>query len=155
MSDRLTAPVEWRASTERRGPGILTITALTVGERAQDRPEVFDAAPEIPEGGVLVGRLHPTDNAPIVRAPVEVRDGSVVVEVELPDTQAGRDAAVEVRNGTLSKASIEFWAIRDRIVAGVRHVMRSALVGVALVPAGAYAGARAEVRGRRRRRRWG
>ena len=143
--------VEWRAAgADQRGPGTLTIVALTVGQRALNLPEVFDALPRTPDNGVLVGRLHPANEAPIIgRAPVEVRDGSLVVSVELPDTAAGRDTAIEVRNGTLTKASVEFRALRQRMAGGVRHILESMVESVALVPAGAYA-TKAEVRAEHR-----
>ena len=113
-NDRLVMPgaVEWRADGARNGPGILEIRALRVGERAQDRPEQFDNLPRTPHNGVVVGRLHPAADAPIVRAAVEVRGEDLIVRAELPDTEPGRQAAIEVRNGTLGKASIEFRAIR-------------------------------------------
>lgn len=156
MNDRLTMPgaVEWRAAGARNGPGTITIKALTVGERALDRPEVFDAAPTVPFNGVTLGRLHPVNYAPIMRAPVEVRNGEVVVVAELPDTEPGRQTAIEVRNGTLGAASIEFRPQRAEPRGGVRHIMESILTAVALVPAGSYRTS-AEVRGRKRARRWG
>lgn len=144
---RITAPVAWRAATDRSGPGTLTITALRIGEQARDRREVFDQAPRTPDNGVTVGRLHSARKAPIVRAQAEVRDGALVVTAKLPDTAAGRDAAVEVRNGTLPEASVEFRALRDTVRNGVRHVLDSIVEAVALVPSGSYRTA-AEVRQR-------
>ena len=133
----------------------LYLRAIATGEQAGDRREVFDQLPTQPEGGVLIGRLHPADKAPVIRAPLETRDGALVLDVALPATQAGRELAIEVRNKTLSMASIEFRALADRVVGGVRRISESIVSAVALVPAGSYKSATAEVRRRRRRRaRW-
>ena len=52
-------------------------------------------------------------------------------------------------------ASIEFRALADRVVGGVRRISKSIVEAVSLVPAGSYPSATAEVRRRRRRRaRW-
>ena len=152
----ITGAIEWRSADDgRSGPGTLTIRALKVGVRALDRPEQFDALPRVPDNGVALGRLHPAANAPIIgRAPVEERDGELIVSVELPDTSIARDVATEVRNGTLGAASIEFKALREKMVGGVRHIVESLCESIALVPRGAYQTA-AEVRGARRARRWG
>ena len=78
-----------------------------------------------------------------------------MLDCPLPDTAAGRDLATEVRNKTLPMGSIEFQAITDRVVGGVRRISQSIVSAVALVPLAAYPSATAEVRRRRRRRaRW-
>ena len=154
------ADVEYRsaAAVEVRGsddaPRIY-LRAIVAGEQSADRSEVFDVLPEQPEGGVLVGRLHPANKAPVLRAQLEERDGALVLDVELPATQAARELAIEVRNKTLPMASIEFRALADRVVGGVRRISKSIVSAVALVPLGAFPGSVAEVRRRRRRRaRW-
>ena len=154
MDERLvTGSVEYRAGETPDSPGHLRIEALRVNTRARDRAEAFDALPEVPAEGVLLGRLHPAARAPIMMAPVEVRDGVMVVDVQLPNTEAGKQAAVEVRNGTLREASIEFRATVARMVGGVRRIASSGLQAIALVPRGSYQ-SQAEVRTRRRRRAW-
>ena len=154
-----TGAVEYRhAAVEVRGDDDaprLYLRAIATGEQADDRLEVFDQLPEQPEGGVLIGRLHPAHAAPVLRARLEARDGALVLDVALPDTAAARDLAVEVRNGTLPAASVEFQALADRVVGGVRRISKSIVSAVACVPLGSYPSATAEVRRRRRRRaRW-
>ena len=100
----------------------LYLRAIATGEQAGDRLEVFDALPTQPEGGVLVGRLHPASKAPVLRAQLEERDGALILDCEIPDTTAGRDLALEVRSGLLPMASIEFRALADRVVGGVRRI---------------------------------
>ena len=95
-------------------------------------PKVFDTLPTQPEGGILVGRLHPASKAPVMRAQLETRDGALVLDVPLPATTAGRELAVEVRNKTLPMASIEFCALSDRMVRGVRRISQSVVSAVAL-----------------------
>ena len=150
--------IEYRsAAVEVRGEADaprLYLTAIAAGESAGDRPEVFETLPTQPDGGVLIGRLHPATNAPVMRATLEARDGALVLDAPLPATTAGRELAIEVRNKTLSMASIEFRALADRVVGGVRRISQSIVLAVALVPAGAYQSATAEVRRRRRRARW-
>ena len=74
----------------------------------------------------------------------------------LPDTDAGRGAAQGVRDGSRAALSVEFHALADATVQGVREVRESLIEAAALVPAGSYDQARAEVRerGGRYRRRW-
>ena len=100
MTDALIVPIEFRAADESRpGPGHLYGTLLTYGERAADRPEVFEPGSLTwPVNGVVLRRQH-VRAAPIMRAIPEVRGAAVVFDVPLPDTAAGRDAAAEVRAG--------------------------------------------------------
>ena len=151
--------IEYRsAAVEIRGEADaprLYVRAIAAGEQAGDRLEVFDQLPTQPEGGVLVGRLHPANKAPVLRAQLEERDGALILDVPLPATTAAHDLAIEVRNKTLPMASIEFQALADRVVGGVRRISQSIISAVALVPLGSFPGSVAEVRRRRRRRyRW-
>ena len=133
----------------------LHLVAIKKGETAADRLEIFDQLPEQPEGGVVLGRCHPAAKSPILRAQLEERDGALILDCPIPSTAAGRDLALEVRSGLLPMASIEFRALTDRVVGGIRRIGRSILTGVAIVPLGSYPSATAEVRRRRRRRaRW-
>ena len=85
--------------------------------------------------------------------PVEV-DGEIRIDAALPDTPEGREAADLVRTGARAGLSIEFHAVDEGTVSGVREV-RSALVdAAALVPSRAYDQARAEVRRRQEWRPW-
>ena len=143
--------VELREDDERRGPGRLVGTLLRYGERAHDRPELFeDGALTWPEGGVVLRRQH-ARTAPIMRVEPEVRDGAVVLDVLLPDTAAGRDAAAEIRTGLLPGLSVEFKSTSERQSGGVRRIAAAVLTGAGLVDSPAFTSSRVEVRGRRRR----
>ena len=129
MTDTLIVPIELRAADEARpGPGRLFGTLLTYGERAADRPEVFEPGSLTwPADGVVLRRQH-VRAAPIARVVPEVRGGAVVIDQSLPDTAAGRDAAAEVRAGLFRGLSIEFHADSVRHdAAGVRRILAGRL----------------------------
>ena len=134
-------------------PARLGAACWSYGERAADRPETFASdSLHWPDDGIVLRRQH-ARSAPIMRIVPVVRGGAVVVDAPLPDTQAGRDAAVEVRNGTLAGLSVEFRAERERQHGGIREIQGAILTGAGLVDRGAYDSATVELRGRGGRRR--
>lgn len=141
--------LELREDDTRRSPGRLVGTLVTYGERASDRAEVFEAgALAWPEDGVVLNRQH-VRGQPIMRVKPEVRDGAVVLDVPLPDTSAGRDAATEIRTGLFKGLSVEFAAVKQVFRNGVRFIQAATLGGVGLVDTPSYTGSTAEVRGKR------
>ena len=121
--------------------------------RAGDRPERFlRGSLDWPEGGVILNEQH-NRQAPIMRFTPQQAEGRVLIDTPLPDTQRGRDAAVMVRNGTMTGLSVEFRAVRASNRAGVREVEAAQLVAVALVDSPSYPASRVEVRERTARRR--
>ena len=138
----------------RGGPGILMGTLMPYETRASDRPEMFaGGALHWDEGGVVLREQH-NRQAPITRFVPEVRANEVHVEIPLPDTQRGRDAAVMVRDGTLTGLSVEFRTELETRRGGLRVVQRAKLVGAGLVDSPSYPGTNVEVREHRGRRRW-
>ena len=79
----------------------------------------------------------------------EVRNGAVLVNQALPDTQAGRDAAKEIREGLFRGLSVEFRAVRQSYRAGVRYIQEAALGAVGLVDSASYSNSTVEVRTKR------
>ena len=151
MADEIRCSVELRADDSMASPGRLTGVLMTYGQRAGDRAELFEAdALTWPSNGVVLRRQHQR-GAPILRFVPEVRGRDVVIDVPLPCTEAGRSAAVEVRDGLLPGLSVEFRATGQRYAAGVRRISGAILTGAGLVDDPSYPGARVEVRGRRRR----
>lgn len=145
--------IRFEADAERRGPGRLVGVLMPYGERAADRPEMFESgALHWPADGVLLRSMHRRES-PIARFTPEATDTEVRVRIALPDTSAGRDAASNVKAGVLRGLSVEFRAERERRQDGVRIISRAALTGAGLVDSGAYAGATVEARGKRERRR--
>lgn len=153
MTDEIRCSVELRADDTMTSPGRIFGTLLRYGQRANDRPEVFEpGALEWPADGVVLNRQH-SRRAPIMRVQPEERDGAVIIDAALPDTAAGRDAAREVRAGLFRGLSVEFRAALQSHAGGLRRIKRALLTGAGLVDAPSYGGSRVEVR-RRRRKRW-
>ena len=145
--------VELRQDDTHASPGRLVGTLLTEGERAKDRAEVFEPGSLTwPEAGVIVRRQHQR-GAPIMRAIPERRGSQVVIDQALPDTQAGRDAATEIRSGLFCGLSVEFSAKMQVYRGGVRHIARAVLSGAGLVDDPSYRGSTVEVRAKGQRRR--
>ena len=155
MNDEIRCAVECREDSTRQGPGRLVGRILRYGERANDRPELFEAgALTWPADGVVLNRQH-ARGAPIMRVIPELRAGELVIDQALPDTQAGRDAAAEIRSGLFRGLSVSFQAKRQAFAGGVRRIQSAAMTAVGLVDSPSY-DAPVEVRQRRegRRRRW-
>ena len=149
--DEIRFAVELREVEEGQSPRLVG-TILTYGERARDRAEVFElGSMSWPEGGIVLNRQHRRDS-PIMRITPEVRGDKLVVDAELPDTTAGRDTAVEIRNKLFRGLSIEFRAVKQAYVDGVRRIQQAVLGGVGLVDSPSYGGSTVEVRCGRRKR---
>lgn len=145
--DELRCALEWRADDSRGSPGRLVGTLIEYESRAVDRAEVFKAgALEWPPDGVILNLSHDRKQ-PLVRFTPEVRGNAVMVDLALPDTSRGRDAALMVRNGTFRGLSVEFRALAEGRRGELREVQRASLHGAALVDDAAY-GNGVEVRDR-------
>ena len=158
MNDEIRCAIECREDETRQGPGRLVGRILRYGERAIDRAELFErGALTWPADGVILNRQH-ARGAPIMRVtPVQVGD-ELRIDQALPDTLAGRDAAVEIRGGLLTGLSVSFQSVRQSFAGGVRRIQSAALTAVGLVDSPSY-DAPVEVRartrdGERHRRRW-
>ena len=150
MKSEIRCKLEIREDDTLQSPGRLVGTLLTYGERASDRPELFergafDLDAIKASGGIVVNRQHSRAN-PILRVTPELRGDELVIDQALPDTQAGRDAAVEIRDGLMRGLSVEFKALRARMVNGVRRIAAATLVAGGLVDDPSYSGSTVEVR---------
>lgn len=155
MKDEIRCAIECRADETRQSPGRLVGRILRYGERALDRAELFESgALSWPADGVVLRRQHER-GAPIMRVIPELREGELVIDQPLPDTQAGRDAAREIRSGLMRGFSVSFKATRQAFAGGVRRIQSAAMTAVGLVDSPSY-DAPVEVRQRRegRRRVW-
>ena len=117
------------AEDETRGsPGRLTGTLLTYEREANDRPEIFTrGALAWPESGIVIDEQH-NRQAPIVRAIPRLAGDALTIDVPLPNTARGRDAATNVREGVLTGLSVSFKAIREGRRGRLREI-RQASVG--------------------------
>ena len=151
MSDEIRMSIELREDENRLGPGRLVGTLMVYGERAKDRAEVFEIGSlKWDKAGIVVNRQH-TRTAPVMRVVPIVEGNEVRIDAQIPDTSAGRDAAAEIRGGSDGLAlfrglSVEFKAVRQSIVGGVRRITEAVLSGAAIVDSPSYAGATVEVR---------
>ena len=158
MRTEIRCKVELREDATLASPGRLTGTLLTYGERASDRPELFergsiDLAAITASGGIVINRQH-TRGSPIMRVIPELRGDSLVIDAQLPESTAGRDAAVEIRSGLMRGLSVEFKALRARMVNGVRRISEAALVAGGLVDDPSYSGSTVEVRDKGQTETW-
>ena len=146
MTTELRCAVEYREDASRLSPGRLAGTLIQYDTRASDRPERFATdALSWPADGIVLNLSHDRKR-PILRFVPETRGKAVIVNIDLPDTQDGRDAGTLVRNGTLRGLSVEFQAQDEGMVGGVREIRQARLIAAGLVDDPSYAGSRVEVR---------
>ena len=113
MTDEIRCTVEFRADESRLTPGHLYGVLVVYEQPARTRAEMFARGSLTwPATGVVLNRQH-NRGQPIARVIPELVGDELRVDLPLPDTVAGRDAATEVRNGTLAGLSIEFGALRE------------------------------------------
>ena len=127
MADEIRMAIELRADESRLSPGRLVGVLMAYGTKARDRAEIFEPGSlSWPESGIVVNRQHQR-TAPVLRA-TPILDGNVVrIDAQIPDTSAGRDAAEEIRSGLFRGLSVEFKAVRQTIVGGVRRIASAVL----------------------------
>ncbi len=150
------APVQFRTATLETldvDERIVELRAVPYGVEARLAPRVFEVfaggafgnAAKDPARVILYRGHSPSGGNEIGRALV-VRDdeGGVFVRAKVSDTPAGHEALTLAADGVLAEASIEFRQIEGQTDVTrrgedtlVRH-RRAHLLGVALVPHGAY-----------------
>ena len=144
--DEVRCSIELRADDTRSGPGRLTGTLITEGEQANDRRELFmPGALTWPAEGIVLRRQHARDK-PITMIQPRREGNKIVVDEPLPDTTAGRDAAVEIRAGMFKGLSVEFVSQRERFTGGLRKIGGAFLKGAGLVDTPSYSSALVSVR---------
>ena len=147
---RIDGTVECRDATG--SPGRLVGVILPVGRVAGDRPELFvGGGVTTPREGIALLPEHRSSTVVMRFDPIVASDGSLQVDHLLPDTPEGLALAASVRSGATPGLSIEFHALDEARVSGVREVRHSLITAVAVVPSGSYDQSRAEVRSKRRR----
>ena len=148
MAEEIRMEIEVRADENRLSPGRLVGVLMAYGTKARDRAEIFEPGSlSWPESGIVINRQHQR-TSPVMRATPVVDGNTVKIDARLPDTSAGRDAAAEIRSGLFRGLSVEFRAVRQTIVGGVRRITSAVLSGAAIVDSPSYAGSAVEVRGK-------
>ena len=136
--NEIRCSIELRQDETRQSPGRLYGVLLQYETRAKDRPELFVSdSLHWPDDGIILNLSHDRKQ-PVIRFTPEQRNKEIVVDVPLPDTSRGRDAAIMIRNGTMRGLSVEFRAEQEGRRGGVREIRKAALTGAALVDDGAY-----------------
>ena len=120
-------------------------TLMDYGTEALDRREVFEVSSLKWDGPLILNRQHERKNPILKFLPVEA-SGRVAIDVEVPSTAAGSDAISELRAGLFSGLSIEFKAIKEHIVGGVKRISEAILTGAALVDSPSYSRSVVEAR---------
>ena len=143
-----TLLMEVRAADDetRQSPGRIVGTLLTYGERAQDRQEMFEAgALRWPALGFNVNEQH-NRQAAVARVIPYLDGNAIKIDAPVPDTQRGRDALTNIREGVYTGLSVEFYAEREEYRQSMRVIKRGILGGAALVDVPSYGASLVEVR---------
>ena len=145
--DTIQCEVRYQEDPERLSPGRLTGVLLTYEVRAADRPELFARNSLYwADTGISINDQHDR-RATIVRTTPFLAGDAIKIDVALPDTARGRDAATNVRDGTLRGLSVEFHSEKEGRRGGLREIRRARLARAGLVDDPSYADSLAEVRG--------
>ena len=147
--EHLDLEIRFEEDDTRTTPGRLKGVLLRYGQRATDRPEMFErGALYWPAQGILINSQHNRQN-PILRA-IPVLDGDTVrIDSPLPNTTAGRDAGINIRERVLTGLSVEFKSEREVYRGGLRVLQRAYCPRAGLVDSPAYGDSLVEVRERR------
>ncbi len=151
------ADVTLAEDVTRESPGHLTGVLVTYGEVARDRNDVYDMESLTWEdGGIVLNEMHERKQA-IKRFEPYLDGAALRIDMPLPSTQRGRDAATMLRDKTYTGLSIE--VERSSIIAtyraGVRHISRGKLMAAALVDKAAFVGSVVDVHAKRERNQLG
>ena len=117
------------------------------GRIASDRPElIVGRGITTPSDGIALLPEHRSATVVMKFDPIRGADGELRVDHLLPNTPEGLALAASVRSGATPGLSIEFHALDEAQVQGVREVRQSLVTAVAVVPSASYDQSRAEVR---------
>ena len=89
----------------------------------------------------------------VARCGLELRDEqtALLLTADLPPIPAADRALDEVRTGKVGGLSVEFRAVKESVVDGIRVIHEAILAGVGLVISPSYSAASVEARAQRRR----
>ena len=137
--------LECRESTG--SPGRLIGIVLPAGRVASDRKEIFiGQGIQTPSEGIALLPEHRSSTVVMRFDPIRGDDGSLTIDHRLPDSPEGRAMAAAVRSGATPGLSVEFHALSEGVVSGVREVRQSLVTAVATVTSQSYNQSLAEIR---------
>ena len=133
----------------------LTGTVLRYGEVSPSHKERFAPGSIRMAGPVHLDLSHDRERV-VAYQPgggLELVDGDASLELtaELPPIPAADRVLDEIRTGKVTGLSVEFRAVKERRVDGVRVIEEAELSGVAIVARPSYQGSRVEARTKARR----
>ena len=143
----LLIEVEYRQDELRQGPGRIVGTVMPYGVVSPSHREAFDPGSlRWPDDGVLLRTMHRRDS-PVMRVLPYTEDNEVRIDAVLPDTQAGRDTATNMRppNRIFSGLSVEFNSLKETRRGGIRVLQDAMMSGLGLVDFPSYKTALAEI----------
>ena len=138
----------------------LTGTVIRYGEVSPSHRERFEPGAFRMAGVVHLDLNHDRERvvAYMPNGGLELEDRGTAVELsaELPPIPAADRALEEIRGGKTNGLSVEFRAIKESRVGGVRVIEEALLSGIGLVSKPSYEGSRVEARARKHGRlpRW-
>ena len=146
--ENLLVECRYVADESRESPGRIVGTLMKFGETSRDRPERFlrDSL-QWETTGIVLNEQHVRTQA-IMRVHPQLIENELLIDEPLPNTQRGRDAAVNIRDGLYTGLSVEFArrGVVANYVGGVREIRQATLVGVGLVDLSSYPGSVVEIR---------
>ena len=131
----------------------LTGVVMKYGEVSPSHRERFEPGSLRLAESVLLDLSHDRERA-VAWHPgggLELVDRGEALEMsaEVPPIPAGDRALEEIRTGKVTGLSVEFQAVKESRVGGVRVIEEALLTGVAIVARPSYEGARIEARARK------
>ena len=144
--EELACEIRYEVDESRQSSGRLRGVIISYEKQAGDRKEVVSrGAFHWRDGGIIINDQHRRESA-IVRATPFLDGDDLMIDTPLPDTQAGRDAATNVRDGVLTGLSVEMAVESEGRRGALREIRRARLVRAGLVDDPSYKDSKVEVR---------
>ena len=148
MLERRYSKIEFRVEGRRLTGTVLRYNDVSPSHRERFEPGSFRMAASVP-----LNLAHDIEKA-VAWMPgggLELVDATDALELsaELPPIPAADRALDDIRTGRATGLSIEFRAVTESRVDGLRVITEAELSGVAIVQSPSYEGSRVEARSRR------
>ena len=150
ITERRAAAVELRVDGRKLSGVVMAYGEVSQSHRERFEPGSLRLAP------VVHLDLHHDPERAIAWLPdggltLTDQESAMVLTADLPPIPAADRALDEVRTGNVGGLSVEFRAIKESLVDGIRVIHEAVLSGVGLVISPSYPAASVEARAQRRR----
>ena len=144
------AAVEFRVEGRRLTGVLMRFGEISPSHRERFEPGSLRAAPVV---HLNIGHDRERAIAWLPDGGLELRDDetALLLTADLPPIPAADRALDEVRTGKVGGLSVEFRAVKESVVDGIRVIHEAVLSGVGLVISPSYPAASVEARAQRRR----